>query len=92
MHKITPSTIKTWLVQLNNLEDIGKKPLSAKYIESIANQLGTILRAAVADKRRPVASCRTDPAGRAAPGLPKTPPSRKFAADRSADAKQQAPP
>ena len=50
MHKITPSTIKTWLAQLNNLESVGKNPLSAKYIESIANQLGSILRAAVADK------------------------------------------
>jgi integrase len=50
MHKITPSAIKTWLAQLNNLESMGKSPLSAKYIESIANQLGSILRAAVADK------------------------------------------
>jgi integrase len=50
LHKISPSTIKTWLAQLNNLESSGKAPLSAKYIESIANQLGSILRAAVDDK------------------------------------------
>lgn len=50
IHQITPSTIKTWLAQSNNLEDAGKKPLSAKFIESIANQLGSILCAAVSDK------------------------------------------
>jgi len=50
LHKITPSSIKTWLARLNNLEDEGKSSLSPKYIESIANQLGSILRAAVADK------------------------------------------
>lgn len=50
LHKISPSAIKTWLAQLNNLESVGRPPLSAKYIESIANQLGSILKAAVDDK------------------------------------------
>jgi integrase len=50
LHKISPSSVKTWLAQLNNLDAVGKPPLSPKYIEAIANQLGTILRAAVDDK------------------------------------------
>lgn len=50
MHKISPSTIKTWLALLNKLEESAKPALSDKYIEAIANQLGTILRAAVDDK------------------------------------------
>lgn len=50
LHKIMPSTVKSWLAQLNNLEAIGQKQISPKYIESIANQLGTILRCAVDDK------------------------------------------
>mgnify|MGYP000005706183 CR=1 FL=1 len=50
LHKISTSTIKTWLAKLNNLESYGEPPLSDKYIESIANQLGSILKSAVDDK------------------------------------------
>ena len=39
LHKISTSTIKTWLAKLNNLESYGEPPLSDKYIESIANQV-----------------------------------------------------